>query len=182
MFLLGSVMLVAGELLNRKKPNIFSARPDSGRRCRSERCACRKLFWAANSFYVSGPAPLRANYGRRLCPATRYHAQVVLTFASSHWGPFAHVFLSAPAVRWFTARWFILSFKPTRSDDCVSKNGRLLPFIGLSLNIIGAAYISVRMFSLYYNEQGGPLSIAATLLYLFDDLYCLHADSGRWYI
>lgn len=46
------------------------------------------------------------------------------------------------------------------------KKWTIASFIGLSLNIIGAAYISVRMFSLYYNEQGGPLSIAATLLYL----------------
>lgn len=97
--------------------------------------------------------------------ATRYHAQVVLTFALI--GGYLPMFsIGAGSAMVYGAMVYFILLNLLALTIAFQKKWTIAPFIGLSLNIIGAAYISVRMFSLYYNGQGGPLSIAATLLYL----------------
>lgn len=165
MFLLGSVMLVAGELLNRKKPNIFSLGLTAG--------GVAVLYVALAVSYF-GLQILSMYPALLLCVlitgvafvlATRYHAQVVLTFALI--GGYLPMFsIGAGSAMVYGAMVYFILLNLLALTIAFQKKWTIAPFIGLSLNIIGAAYISVRMFSLYYNGQGGPLSIAATLLYL----------------
>jgi len=140
MFALGGIMLTAGEILNRKKPNIFSLGITAG--------GVGVLYAAlATSYFLLNIISRYPAFG--VCVlitltafflSTRYNSQTILAFALV--GGYLPMFSQSGGITFFySAMVYFILLNLLALLVAFHKRWTVPTFIGLSLNILGTAYI-----------------------------------------
>ncbi len=163
MFVLGGLMLIAGELMNRKKSNIFSLGITAG--------GIGVLYVAlATSFFglkILGMYPAVAVCvlitGVAFILSIRYSSQVILSFALI--GGYLPVFsIGSDSVLIYGVMLYFVALNLLALMVSFNKKWRVPSFIGLVLNIFGTLYIC---FSSVYNSNTSIAKQVIVILYAF---------------
>jgi uncharacterized membrane protein len=146
MFTLGAAMLVAGEFMNRKKPNVFSLGITAG--------GVAILYVALGISYF-GLEILDKYPALALCVlitaaafflSTRYNSQTILAFALV--GGYLPIFsLESDKTMLFGAMIYFVVLNLLALFVSFKKKWSIATFIGLGLNIVGTIYISANFWS-----------------------------------
>ncbi len=140
MFVLGGVMLLAGELLNRKKPNIFSLGITAG--------GVGVLYVALAASYfglkILGMYPAIAVCilitAVAFVLSNRYNSQIILTFALI--GGYLPMFsIGSAIIIVYGAMVYFVALNLLAIMISFKKKWRVSSYLGLILNIIGTVYI-----------------------------------------
>lgn len=163
-FLIGTVMLVAGELLNRKKPNVFSLGVTSG----GIAVLYASLALSYFRFEILGMYPALG-----LCVlitlgafvlSQRYNFQTISAFAMV--GGYLPIFsISADKTMLYGAMVYFVILNILALIIAVNKKWAVTAYIGFFLNVIGSIYISAQMFD-RYDEPALKIEDLITILYL----------------
>ncbi|MDR2923166.1 MAG: DUF2339 domain-containing protein [Treponema sp.] len=171
-FALGGIMLVIGEVLNRKKPNVFSLGISAGGIAILYAALAISFFF----LHILGMYPAIAvcvllTVGAFVL-SNRYNSQVIAAFALI--GGYLPIILIDSGIAFVYGAMVYFTvlniFALAVSWKC---KWRITEFIGLSLNIAGAVYIclfpdSVRINEYYFNMvgfPGGVLDKTLTIIY-----------------
>jgi len=148
MFLLGAVMLIAGEIMNRKKPNIFSLGITAG--------GTAVLYTALAASYF-GLKILDMYPALALCVlitaaafflSTRYNSQTILAFALT--GGYLPIFsLNSDKTMIYATMVYFVILNLLALIVSFKKKWSVSIFAGLFLNIAGTIYICTRFGDLY---------------------------------
>ena len=162
LFALGGAMLIAGGILNRKKPNIFSLGISAGG---------IGILYAALATSYFGLHILDIYSAVIVCViitalafilSTRYNSQTIAAFAMI--GGYLPMFsISSNVVVAYGAMVYFIALNLLALLISFSKKWRVSSFIGLSLNIIGTFYV----ISIFYGTNDVLEKIFATLYVLF---------------
>jgi uncharacterized membrane protein len=165
-FALGGVMLAVGEFLNRKKPNIFSLGISAG--------GIAILYVALATSYFSLQI-LEMYPAIAVCVlltagvfvlSSRYNSQIIATFALvGGYLPMFSIGTNAGFV--YGAMIYFAILNLFALGIAWNRKWRVTAFIGLSLNIIGTAYICLYKGLNYwhYGESVLSLNMSATIIY-----------------
>jgi uncharacterized membrane protein len=161
-FTLGGIMLVAGEIMNRKKPNIFSLGISAG--------GIAILYVALATSYF-GLRILEMYPAIAVCVlltagafvlSTRYNSQIIASFALV--GGYLPMFsVGENAALVYGAMVYFAILNLFALGVSWNRKWRVTAFIGLSLTITGTAYICFFIGTLYFSADG--LNTAITIIY-----------------
>jgi|GEM_PF-154226 len=160
MFALGAVMLVAGELMNRRKPNIFALGITAG--------GIGVLYVAlATSYFalhILGVLPAMVVCvlitAAAFLLSVRYNSQAILTFALiGGYLPIFSIFESETA--YYAVMLFFVVLNLLALMTSFKRKWRAASFIGLAMNIIGTFFIVLSFWEAYTAGQR-----AISLLYV----------------
>jgi len=165
-FALGGIMLVFGEVLNRKKPNVFSLGISAG--------SIAILYTALAASYfilqIMGIYPaiiicVLLTVGAFLL-SDRYNSQVIAAFALFG-GYLPMISIGESSVFKYGAMVYFAALNLFALSVSLNKKWRVTTFIGLSLNIIGTAYIcSLTGSGIFRFSAPAPvLDMALTIIY-----------------
>ncbi|MDR0424088.1 MAG: DUF2339 domain-containing protein [Clostridiales Family XIII bacterium] len=160
LFALGGLMLAAGEMMNRKKPNIFSLGISAGG---------VGILYAALATSYFGLHILGMYAAISVCIlitavafilSIRYNSQTIAAFALI--GGYLPMFsIGTDAVVAYGAMLYFIALNLLALLISFSKKWRVPTFIGLALNILGTFYISYDFW-----ESTGTMEGAANILYV----------------
>ncbi|MDR0444138.1 MAG: DUF2339 domain-containing protein [Treponema sp.] len=159
-FVLGGIMLTAGEILNRKKPNIFSLGISAGG-IAILYVALATSYFALHilEMYPAIAVCILLTAGAFVL-STRYNSQVIASFALV--GGYLPVFsIGSDDTIIYGAMVYFAALNLLALIISWNKKWRVSPFIGLVLNIAGTAYIC-----LWFHEAGNTARMAITILYV----------------
>jgi len=161
MFALGGIMLIFGEILNRKKPNVFSLGISAG--------GIAILYTALAASYfvlqIMGMYPAIA-----LCVlltvvafvlSDRYNSQIIAIFALA--GGYLPMISAVEDIAFvYGAMVYFVLLNLLALSVSWKRKWRVMSFIGLSFNIIGTAYIC--LFAIDTGRYGEPLRVLNMVL------------------
>jgi len=164
-FLIGAVMLVAGELLNRRKPNVFSLGITSG----GIAVLYASLALSYFRFEILGMYPALG-----LCVlitlgafvlSQRYNSQTISAFAMV--GGYLPIFsIAGDKTMLYGAMVYFVILNFLALIVAVNKKWTVTAYIGFVLNVIGSIYISTNMFNTQSDGAALILGDIITILYL----------------
>jgi len=165
MFAFGGIMLVLGEILNRKKPNVFSLGISAG--------GIAILYAALSASYfvlqIMGMYPaiivcVLLTAGAFVL-SNRYNSQIIAIFALA--GGYLPMISTGENIGFvYGAMVYFALLNLLALGVSWKRKWRVMAFIGLSFNIIGTAYIC--LFAANGGRYGGPvavLDIALSIIY-----------------
>ncbi len=164
MFTLGTSMLIAGELLNRKKPNIFSLGITAG--------GVGVLYVALATSYF-GLKLLEMYPALAVCVlittvafilSKRYNSQIILAFALI--GGYLPMFsIGSNSAVIYGAMVYFIALNLLSLVISFSKKWRVTSYIGLGLNIIGTVYICFNFA--YRSTTAEKITVILYVLFAF---------------
>ncbi|MCL2035559.1 MAG: DUF2339 domain-containing protein [Oscillospiraceae bacterium] len=180
MFALGSAMLVAGELLNRKKPNIFSLGITAGG---------VGVLYAALAISYFGLEILGMYPALALCVlitaatfilSTRYNSQTILAFALV--GGYLPIFSIEGRAMIIGSMIYFIVLNILALTVAFKRKWTIATYVGMSLNIVGTAYILLQGSNSGLPSRIGAVSyvIFAFLIYSFIPIVSTYKEKLRF--